>query len=100
MRLFARFRFMSKTLLLRSGRWDQTTSAAAHPALPGGPREPAAAQTLEWALRPTAFLRRCAARHGESFTIRLTFDDAPMVCTWSARGVADVLGAPPAALRR
>src|SRR6185437_11666152 len=48
-------------------------------ALPPGPREPAALQTLEWIARPTAFLRRCAARHGEAFTVRLAFDDAPVV---------------------
>ena len=47
--------------------------------LPPGPREPAAAQTLEWVLRPTALLRRCAARHGDAFTRRLSFDDAPTV---------------------
>src|SRR3954466_11098251 len=100
MRFVARFLLMTRTLLPRDGRRDPCTSARADSVLPPGPREPATAQTLEWVLRPTAFLRRCAARHGESFTIRLTFDDAPMVCTWSARGVADVLGAPPAALRR
>ena len=36
--------------------------------LPPGPREPAALQTVEWIARPTAFLRRCRARHGEPFT--------------------------------
>src|SRR4051812_36659030 len=100
MRLFARFALMSKTLLPRTAPSDPLTSAGTHRPLPPGPREPAAAQTLEWALRPTAFLRRCAARHGEAFTLRLTFDDAPLVCTWSARGVADVLAAPPELLHR
>src|SRR3954471_20746530 len=70
------------------------------PGLPPGPSEPATVQTLEWALRPTALLRRCARRHGEAFTLRLTFDDAPMVCVWSPRGVADVLAAPASLLRR
>jgi cytochrome P450 len=68
--------------------------------LPAGPREPAALQTVEWALRPTALLCRCAARHGEAFTLRLSFDDAPMVCVWSPEAVADVFAAPPDALRR
>jgi cytochrome P450 len=68
--------------------------------LPAGPLEPAALQTLEWALRPTALLRRCAARHGEAFTLRLSFDDAPMVCVWSPQAVADVFAAPPGALLR
>src|SRR3954470_19952326 len=82
------------TLLLEVRRARNSTG------LPPGPSEPAAAQTLEWALRPTALLRRCARRHGEAFTLRLTFDDAPMVCVWSPRGVADVLAAPASLLRR
>ncbi|HSD77586.1 MAG TPA: cytochrome P450 [Solirubrobacteraceae bacterium] len=68
--------------------------------LPPGPSEPAALQTLEWALRPTALLRRCARRHGEAFTLRLSFDDAPMACLWSPQAVADVFSAPPGVLRR
>jgi cytochrome P450 len=80
---------------------DAHESAAEPPrGLPPGPREPAALQTVEWALRPTALLRRCAARHGEAFTLRLSFDDAPMVCLWSPEAVADVFAAPPDVLRR
>jgi cytochrome P450 len=82
------------TLLLEVRRARNSTG------LPSGPSEPAAAQTLEWALRPTALLRRCARGHGEAFTLRLTFDDAPMVCVWSPQGVADVLAAPAGVLRR
>ena len=69
-------------------------------ALPPGPREPAALQTLEWVARPTALLRRCAARYGEAFTLRLAFDDAPLVLVWDPRAVRDVFGADPALLRR
>jgi cytochrome P450 family 135 len=47
--------------------------------LPPGPREPAALQTVEWFARPTAFLRRCRARHGDPFTVRVAWADAPMV---------------------
>ncbi len=47
--------------------------------LPPGPREPSALQTVEWIARPTAFLRRCQARHGEPFTVRVAWADAPMV---------------------
>jgi len=47
--------------------------------LPPGPREPAALQTVEWVARPTAFLRRCQARHGEPFTVRVAWADAPIV---------------------
>ena len=69
-------------------------------ALPPGPREPAALQTLEWIARPTAFLRRCAARHGEAFTVRLAFDDAPMVLLWHPDAVRAVFAAPADVLRR
>ena len=72
----------------------------AAPPLPPGPREPAAAQTLEWVLRPTALLRRCAARHGDAFTLRLTFDDAPMVLVSSPAAVGDVWAASTEVLRR
>src|SRR5919198_583586 len=69
-------------------------------ALPPGPREPAALQTLEWVARPTAFLRRCAAAHGEAFTIRLVFDDAPLVLVWHPDAVRAVYAASPDVARR
>src|SRR5512132_1978238 len=69
-------------------------------ALPPGPREPAALQTLEWVARPTVFLRRCAARHGEAFTIRLAFDDAPLVLVWHPDAVRAVHAADPRVARR
>jgi cytochrome P450 len=69
-------------------------------ALPPGPREPAALQTLEWVARPTAFLRRCAAAHGEAFTIRLAFDDAPLVLVWHPDAVRAVYAADPDVARR
>jgi cytochrome P450 family 135 len=69
-------------------------------ALPPGPREPAALQTLEWVARPTAFLRRCAARHGEAFTIRLAFDDAPLVLVWHPDAVRAVYAADPSVAMR
>ena len=47
--------------------------------LPPGPKEPAALQTVEWIARPTAFLRRCRARHGDPFTVHVAWADAPMV---------------------
>jgi cytochrome P450 family 135 len=68
--------------------------------LPPGPREPVTAQTLEWVLRPTALLRRCAARHGDAFTLRLSFDDAPTVLVSSPAAVRDVWAAGPEVLRR
>ena len=69
-------------------------------ALPPGPREPAALQTLEWVARPTAFLRRCAAAYGEAFTVRLAFDDAPLVLVWHPDAVRAVYAADPAVAQR
>ena len=70
------------------------------PSLPPGPREPAALQTLEWLTRPTALLRRCASRYGEAFTLRLSFDDAPLVLVWHPDAVRAVYSADPAVVRR
>lgn len=39
--------------------------------LPPGPRAPSVAQAMYWALRPLDLLDRCAARHGELFTLRV-----------------------------
>jgi cytochrome P450 family 135 len=39
--------------------------------LPPGPRLPTTVQAAIWALRPLAFLDRCAARHGDVFTLRI-----------------------------
>jgi cytochrome P450 len=69
-------------------------------ALPPGPREPSALQTLEWIARPTAFLRRCAAAYGEAFTIRLAFDDAPLVLVWHPEAVRAVYAAAPSVALR
>jgi cytochrome P450 family 135 len=68
--------------------------------LPPGPRAPAALQTLEWVLRPTAFLRRAAAAYGEAFTVRLAFDDAPLVLVWHPDAVRAVYTASPSVAQR
>jgi cytochrome P450 len=47
--------------------------------LPPGPRAPAAWQTWAWVGRPTDFLRRAQAAHGEPFTVRTAWADAPLV---------------------
>jgi len=67
--------------------------------LPPGPREPAAIQTAEWIARPTAFLRRCAARHGEPFTLRTAWADAPMVLVSHPGDVRAIFTGDPAVLR-
>jgi cytochrome P450 family 135 len=42
-----------------------------HETLPPGPRMPSALQAAGWALRPLAFMDRCAERYGEIFTLRV-----------------------------
>ena len=39
--------------------------------MPPGPRAPAFVQTLRWIFRPEAFMRSCAERYGDTFTVRL-----------------------------
>ena len=67
--------------------------------LPPGPREPASLQTVEWIARPTAFLRRCRARYGEPFTVRVAWADAPMVLVSDPEEIRRVFTADPDVLR-
>ena len=62
--------------------------------LPPGPSTPSAVQTWEWLARPTALLRRCAARYGEPFTLRTAWTDAPMVVVSDPAAVRAVFAAP------
>src|SRR5215213_104214 len=66
--------------------------------LPPGPSEPAALQTVEWIARPTAFLRRSLARHGDPFTVRVAWADAPMVLVADPEAIRRVFAADPADL--
>ena len=66
--------------------------------LPPGPSTPPAIQTVEWIARPTAFLRRAQARHGEPFTLRLAWTDGPMVLTSDPAEIKRIYAAPPAVL--
>jgi cytochrome P450 len=67
--------------------------------LPPGPREPAAIQMSEWIVRPTALLRRCHARYGEPFTLRIGWSDAPMVLVSDPGDIKRIFAADPEALR-
>jgi cytochrome P450 family 135 len=67
--------------------------------LPPGPKEPAAAQTIEWVARPTDLLRRSAARYGEPFTLRTLWADAPMVLVSDPDTIKRVYAAPQDELR-
>src|SRR5918998_866232 len=66
--------------------------------LPPGPATPAAVQTVEWIMRPTDLLRRCAARHGEPFTLRTLWADGPMVLVSDPATIRRVYAAPPGEL--
>ena len=68
-------------------------------ALPPGPREPAALQTVEWIVRPTALLRRAQARYGEPFTLRTAWTDAPLVLTSDPQEIKRIYAAPPDVLQ-
>jgi cytochrome P450 family 135 len=63
--------------------------------LPPGPSEPAAIQMTEWIMRPTALLRRCHARYGEPFTLKIGWSDAPMVLISEPADIKRVFAADP-----
>jgi cytochrome P450 len=67
--------------------------------LPPGPKAPLAVQTYEWVARPTALLRRCQARYGEPFTLRMAWADAPMVLISDPEEVKRVFSADPEVVR-
>jgi cytochrome P450 family 135 len=67
--------------------------------LPPGPPEPPLVQTYEWIARPTALLRRAAARYGEPFTLRTLIADAPMVVVSDPATVKQIYAAPADVLR-
>jgi cytochrome P450 len=67
--------------------------------LPPGPPEPAALQMSEWIVRPTALLRRCHARYGEPFTLKINWSDAPMVFVSDPADIKRVFAAGPDVLR-
>ena len=66
--------------------------------LPPGPSAPPAIQTAEWVLRPTTLMRRAQARYGDPFTLRLAWQDAPMVFTADPAEIKRVYTTGPAVL--
>ena len=67
--------------------------------LPPGPASPAAVQTIEWIVRPTALLRRAQARYGEPFTVRTAYWDAPLVLVSDPAEIRRIFAAPGEVLR-
>ena len=82
-----------------AGRRALRAHTAACVTLPPGPREPAALQTVEWIVRPTALLRRAQARYGEPFTLRTAWTDAPLVLTSDPQEIKRIYAAPPDVLQ-
>ena len=68
---------------------------ASSASLPPGPRVPALAQTLAWALAPTWFMDRCARRLGETFSITFFPSGMKMVLVSDPEAVKTVFTAPP-----
>jgi cytochrome P450 family 135 len=62
--------------------------------LPPGPRLPVALQTAIWSRRAQWFLAQCAARYGESFTMRILHEDTWLVLS-NPEHVKQVFKGPP-----
>jgi cytochrome P450 len=62
--------------------------------LPPGPRGPALAQTLAWALAPTWVMDQCAKRLGESFTLTVWPSGMQLVMVSAPEAVKTVFTAP------
>jgi cytochrome P450 family 135 len=56
--------------------------------LPPGPRQPRAAQVLQWIARPVPFAKRCRARFGDMFTVRM--DVEPFVFLADPEAIREV----------
>jgi cytochrome P450 family 135 len=63
--------------------------------LPPGPRMPAVAQTLIWALAPTVLMERCYKERGEAFTVTFAPSGRKLVMVSDPAAVKTVLTAPP-----
>lgn len=62
--------------------------------LPPGPRLPVFVQTAAWVARPWDFMERCAARYGDTFTLRLA-GERPWVMVSHPDAVKEVFTGPP-----
>ena len=63
-------------------------------ALPPGPRLPVSVQTAAWVGRPWEFMERCAARYGDTFTMRLA-GEPPWVMVSHPDAVKAIFTGPP-----
>jgi cytochrome P450 len=72
-----------------------TTPRTVATGLPPGPRAPAFAQTLAWALAPTWVMDRCARRLGEAFTLTFSPSGMKLVLISDPQDVKTLFTAPP-----
>jgi cytochrome P450 len=63
-------------------------------ALPPGPKQPMALQTIGWWTRPSAFLERARARYGKRFTVRL-LGGPPFVIHSEPEHIKEIFSAAP-----
>ena len=64
-------------------------------ALPRGPRVPALALTVVWALAPTWVLDRCVRRYGDTFTLTFGPSGRKLVMLSDPEAIKAVFTAPP-----
>ncbi len=74
---------------------DGTPVPSLRRGLPAGPRMPAAAQTLAWALAPTWMMDQCARRLGDAFTLTFAPSGMKLVMFGDPQAVKQVFTAPP-----
>jgi cytochrome P450 len=72
-----------------------TRAVSAQRQLPPGPRMPAVAQTLAWALAPTWLMDRCARTLGEAFTLTFAPSGLKLVMFSDPEAVKTIFTAPP-----
>lgn len=89
----------SETEAVGMNNWqDAAPGARGRGTLPPGPRMPSALQAAGWALRPLAFMDRCAERYGEIFTLRVR-RNRPWVFLTNPEHVKQVFTTEPQLLR-
>ena len=76
-------------------RADTPSAAIDELRLPPGPRVPAMALTLAWALAPTWVMDRCAARLGDAFTLTFAPSGLKLAMFSDPEAVKAVFTAPP-----
>lgn len=61
--------------------------------LPDGPQTPALVQMIEWVFRPLEFMDACAQRYGDTFTVRVGINFAPVVFLSHPQAIQELFAA-------